>query len=82
MKNTKRQQRQMEKFRLEIRHFDYLKEKGLTSLEIADTLVHQMFEMMKMGLKNRYPHLSPNEISMKMREISKQELEIRNKRIR
>jgi hypothetical protein len=41
-----------------------------------------MFEIMKIGLKKRNPQLSDAEIRLKMREISKQELEIRNKRMR
>jgi len=82
MKNTKRHERQLEKFRLEQRHFEYLKNKGQTSLEIADTLIHQMFVMMKIGLEKRNPHLTTDEVKEKMREISERELRIRNKRTR
>ncbi len=82
MKRHQRHQRQLEKFQLEQRHFDYLKKKGFTSLEIADTLIHQMFEMMIFGLKQRNPQLTPEELKENLRNITKRELEIRSKRIR
>ena len=59
-----------------------LEKKGLKSLEIADNLIHQMFEIMRIGLKNRYPQLSPEELKNKMRDISRREQMIRNKRTR
>ena len=82
MKNVQRHQRQLEKFQLEQRHFEYLKKKGLTSLEIADFLIHQMFEMMESGLKNRNPNLTTEQLKQEMRKISERELQIRNKRAR
>ncbi|TFG16976.1 MAG: hypothetical protein EU530_11270 [Promethearchaeota archaeon] len=82
MKSDKRHQRQLEKILLEQRHFDYLKNKGFTSLEIADILIHQMFEMMIFGMKQRNPQLTPEELKQNMRNISERELEIRSKRIR
>lgn len=82
MSNPDRFQRLMEKFLRDKQHFDYLKKRGLTSLEIADRLIHNMFVMMRAGLECKYPDSTPQEINEKMRKISERELSIRNKRVR
>ena len=74
--------RRKEKFLRELAHFEYLKKRGLTSFEIADSLIHGMFEMMRIGLEKKYPTLSPKEIDKKMREIAELDLKIKNKRKR
>jgi hypothetical protein len=77
-----RAQRRKEKFLLEIKHFEYLKRRGLTSLEIAESLIHNMFVAMEEGIRQKDPNITTQELSQRMREISERELLIRNKRKR
>ncbi len=66
---TSREEEEIEKFKREWRHFKYLEKQGFTSLEIADKLVHEMFEAMKMGLRTRFPQKSEAEIQQELRKI-------------
>ena len=70
------------KVQRELAHFEYLKKKGLTSLEIADRLNHEMFETMKIGLKMKYPNDSEEFILQKMREIAELNIKIKSCRKR
>ncbi len=74
--------RQVTKFRREREHFQYLIKKGLHPLDIADRLTHNMSVTMRIGLENKYPEASPEEIFAKMRIIMENDLKIKNLRRR
>ncbi len=79
-----RAKRQWQKFDEEERHFQYLAAKGYTSVKIADTLIHNMFEIMKVGIKNQHPDFTEEQILDQLREIITEDKsfkrEIRGKR--
>ncbi len=64
-----RTERQWQKFEEEERHFQYLIAKGYTSANIADILIHNMLEIMKVGIKNQHPEFTEREILVHLREI-------------
>ncbi len=74
--------RRISKFRREWEHFQYLIEKGLHSLEIADRLNHVMFTTMQVGLINKYPDASKEEIREKMKQIIENDIKIKKLRRR
>jgi hypothetical protein len=44
-------------------------EKGVEPLEIADTFIHESFQILKEGVSQRYPNLSDEETHQKIREL-------------
>ncbi len=59
-----RAERQWQKFGEEERHFEYLHARGLTSVEIADRLIHTMLEVLREGIKNQHPNATEAELRM------------------
>ncbi len=59
--------RRISKFRREQIHFQYLLEKGHHPVDIADQLNHNMFCSMRIGLENKYPDASNEEIDAKLK---------------
>jgi hypothetical protein len=76
-----RLKRNLAKIRRENLHFKYLIEtKGLHSLEIADRMIHEMFTVMRIGLKNKFPNASSLEIRKKMIEIVERDRKLKSLR--
>jgi len=69
MKSTLFELRKAKFFR-EQSHLAYLKNKGLSNLEIAGRLIHEMLALLKAGVQKKYPDASESEIDQKMREIA------------
>ncbi len=67
--NESRAKRQRQKIDEEERHFRYLAARGYTSTQIADTLIHNLLEAMKVGIKNQHPDFTEEQILLKMRDI-------------
>ena len=42
--------------------------KNIEPLEVGDKFIHNMFELMKDGISNRYPGLSEEEVNQKIRD--------------
>jgi hypothetical protein len=64
-----RVERQRQKFEEEERHYQYLVAKGYTSATIADLLIHNMLEILKVGVGNQHPEFNEIEIFAHLREI-------------
>lgn len=72
-----RESERIAKFKRELAHFTYLKEKGYNSLEIADKLIHGMLETLKWGVQSRYPDADAEEIRKKLMEIALRDLRLK-----
>jgi hypothetical protein len=57
-----------QKFLQDLKHVDHLRQAGLSNLEIADRLTHAMIEMLRAGMRARFPDANSEEITRKMRE--------------
>jgi hypothetical protein len=44
-------------------------EKGVEPLEIADSFIHESYQILKEGVSQRYPNLSEEDTHQKIREI-------------
>lgn len=75
-----RQNEREAKFRRELEHFNYLKQKGYNSLDIADKLIHEMLETLKYGIKLRNPNANADQIRQKMLQIAVQDQLLKEKR--
>ena len=69
--------RRISKFRRNSAHFQYLINKGLHPLDIADQLIHNMFVSMRIGLENKYPEASSEEIYEKMKALIEKDHKIK-----
>jgi len=69
--------RRISKFRRDRAHFQYLINKGLHPLDIADQLIHNMFVSMRIGLENKYPAASSEEIHEKMKTLIEKDYKIK-----
>ncbi len=56
-----------EKFFRELEHYERLRERGLTSFEIADRLIEDMLILFEIGFRKRYPDASEEDLVKKMR---------------
>ena len=74
-----REKERFAKFKRELDHFTYLKKKGYTSLEIADILIHEMLETLRIGIQMRYPNADDEEIKRKMMQIALQDLSLKKR---
>ena len=63
-----RADRAREKWNQEMVHFHRLQDRGWNSLDIADYLIHQTFQMLRAGILSRFPQATESEIKQKMRE--------------
>lgn len=61
--------RRISKFLRDWEHFQYLLKKGYHPLEISDSLTHNMFQSIRIGLQNKYPKASQQEIHKKMKKM-------------
>ena len=68
----------VEKFNRNNQHFDYLFAKGMHSIEIADHLIHILLDFMYEGFKNQYPNESKKKIELRMRDVIKNQIKIKN----
>ena len=88
MKNTviesknERLNRRVSKFRRDWMHFRYLIKKGLHPLDIADRLNHNMIISMQVGLSNKYPDASIEDIREKMKLLIENSQKLKNLRRR
>ncbi len=61
--------RRISKFLRDWEHFQYLIKKGHHPLDITDSLTHNMFQSIRIGLENKYPDASKQEIHEKMKKL-------------
>ncbi len=67
--NPSRVERLQVKIEEEERHYQFLVKKGYTSATIADLLIHNMLEILKVGIKNQHPEFTERELLAHLREI-------------
>jgi len=72
--------RRISKFRRDWEHYQYLIKKGLHPLEIVDRLNHAMFASMQIGLKNRHPDASNEEIRERMKQMVENDQKLKSLR--
>ncbi|OLS12607.1 MAG: hypothetical protein RBG13Loki_3779 [Promethearchaeota archaeon CR_4] len=72
-----RAERQWQKFEEEERHFQYLVAKGYTSATIADVLIHNLLDAMKIGIKNQHPEYTDKQVFLKQREIINEDKDLK-----
>ena len=75
--NSSRFELRKEKFLREQSHLLYLKNKGMSNLEIAGRLIPEMLMLLKAGVQARYPDASTSEIDQKLREIAEFDMKIK-----
>ena len=61
--------RQWKKFEDEERHFNFLVARGLSSVSIADQLIHYMLDVLETGVRNQHPEWTEEEIKHHLREL-------------
>ena len=61
--------RQWKKFEDEERHFNFLAARGLSSVAIADQLIHYMLDVLETGVRNQHPEWTEEEIKHHLREL-------------
>lgn len=61
--------RRISKFLRDWEHFQYLIKKGYHPLDITDSLTHNMLQSIRIGLENKYPKASQQEIHEKMKKL-------------
>ena len=74
---SERLDRRIAKFRRDKEHFQYLINKGFHQLDIASRLIHNMLFSMRIGLENKYPDVSSDEIHEKMKKIMENDMKIK-----
>ncbi len=67
--NPSRVVRLQQKIEEEERHYQFLVRKGYTSATIADLLIPNMLNILKVGIKNQHPKFTEREILLHLREI-------------
>ena len=77
MNSLDRKKESEAKFKRELEHFNYLKQKGYNSLDIADKLIHEVLETLKFGIILRNPKATIEDIKQKMMLIALQDQKIK-----